>query len=73
MDLCICPNCDGQGDFPIAMSVSAHDMMWYEDGEHFTLSGKDCFWCSGTGKASQKRIKQMEKMQRESPKKKIFQ
>ncbi len=72
-ELKACPNCNGQGDFSIAMSASAHDMMWYEDGEHFTLSGKDCFWCSGTGKASPKRIKQMEKMQRESPKNKIFQ
>ena len=72
-ELKTCPNCNGQGDFPITMSASADDMMWYEDGEYFTLGSKECFWCSGTGKASNKRIQQMEKMQRESPKNKIFQ
>lgn len=77
-ELKTCPNCNGQGEFILGLPASATKSMHYnyEYGDYSAVAefveSKGCFWCSYTGKTSNNRIQQMEKMKRESPKKKIF-
>ena len=61
-----CPNCKGEGGFEVSVQTTVDDMMWYDDGDFYTLINKECFWCSGTGKITNKRIKEVKKMKRES-------
>jgi hypothetical protein len=61
-----CPNCNGKGGWEVEVQTSIDDMMWYDDGDFYELINKECFWCSGTGRITNKRIKEVKKMKRES-------
>ena len=77
-ELKTCPNCNGQGEFILGLPASATESMHYdyEYGDYSAVAGlvesKGCFWCSETGKTSNKRIQQMKKMKRTSPKEKML-
>lgn len=70
-ELKMCPKCNGQGEFILGLSSGASDSMYYdyEYGDFSAVAGmletKECFWCFGTGKITNKRIKQVENIKRE--------
>lgn len=63
-----CPNCKGKGGWEVSVSTTVDDMMWYDDGEFFTLVQKECFWCSGAGRITNRRLKEVKKIKREDSK-----
>lgn len=62
----VCPNCNGAKGWEVAIETSPENVMWYSDGEFFELGYKECFWCSGTGRVTNKRIKEMKKLKRDN-------
>jgi hypothetical protein len=64
----VCPNCNGNKGWEIGIIASANNFMWIDDGEYMDIGYKKCFWCSGTGRATNKRIKEMKKIKRENEK-----
>ena len=67
-DLKTCPNCRGEGYFilgPLDKSASSYYDYEYGDFSAVALEEKECFWCFGTGKTTDKRIKQVKNIKRE--------
>lgn len=62
----ICPNCDGKKGWEVGVVASVDDFMWIDEGEYMDIGYKECFWCSGIGRATNKRIKEMKRLKREN-------
>ena len=61
-----CQNCNGEGGWNIAVPCSPENTMWISDGECMELGFKECFWCKGTGKISEERLKEVKKLKKKS-------
>lgn len=70
-ELKTCTNCNGEGEFIVGLrhGASNFDYYNYERGDFSAVLGmldyKECLWCSGTGKITDKRINEVKKMKKE--------
>jgi len=62
----VCPNCKGEKGWEVGVETSPENTMWCSDGVCYELGYKECFYCSGTGRTTNKRIKEIKKMKREN-------